>query len=58
MVLHLCMKYQVSRLKAFWVIALQQSVAEYVSVTLTFDILTPKSIVVFPSLSYICVWSI
>ena len=35
--------------------ALQQSVAEYVSMTLTFELLTPKSIGIFLSLSSICV---
>ena len=38
-----------------WIIRLQQSEAEYVSLTLTIDLLTPKSVGVFLSLSSICV---
>ena len=61
-VLQLCMKditgFKLCKLKTVSVIALQQSVAEYISMTLTFDLLTPKSIGVLFLLSSTCVWSI
>ena len=59
-ILYLCMKYKVCGLRDYWVITLQQSVDrqswQSSVVTLTFDLLTPKSIGVFLFLSSICVW--
>ena len=41
------MKYQICRPKTDKITSLQQSVAEHVSMTLTFDVLIWKSLIVF-----------
>ena len=43
-ILYLWMKYKVSMLKSFWVIVAQQCLGEFVTLTLTFDLLTAGGI--------------
>ena len=53
-----CMKYESCALKITQVIVSEAKCWQSSVATLTFDLLTPKSIGVFLSLSSICVWNI